>query len=196
TYVTSDMISRSLHWSGIEPHEAYLYGGGLALAFQLYVEVEDAFHPELGFSVGDAAADIAGAAFPALKQHYPLFKPVTIKWSAIPSVRYNRGEYRTLLDDYESQYYWLSVNIEDALGDACPTIIPSFLNLAVGYGVKNLDGQGNGTPELYLSLDCDFTRLPGEGSFLSALKHILNYIHCPAPTVRLSPEITFYGVRF
>ncbi len=192
----SDIMGRSFQWAGVEHQRAMLYGAGLSLAFQLYVEVEDGFHPELGFSVGDMIADISGAAFPLAQEHFKFLQPVSFKWSAIQSQRYQRGAYRTLIDDYESQYHWLSVNIHDALGNSCPSFIPTFLNIALGYGVKNLDGKGNGTAELYLSLDIDFRKLPGKGDFLTAIKYLLNYIHCPAPTVRITPDITFYGIRF
>ncbi len=192
----SDLISKSFQWAGFERREAMLWGAGLSTAFQLYVEVEDGFHPDLGFSVGDAIADISGAVFPLLQDHYTFLQPISFKWSAIPSERYQRGAYRTVIDDYESQYHWLSVNIHDALGKDCPSFIPDFLNLALGYGVKNMDGKGNGTIELYLSLDCDMRKLPGKGDFLSSVKYLLNYIHVPAPTVRITPDITFYGIRF
>jgi len=196
TYVTSDIISRSLIWSGVPKGEAFWYGGGIATAFQLYVEIEDAFHPELGFSLGDAFADLAGAVLPALQEDVPAFGPLSLKWSAIPSARYKDGSYRTLIDDYESQYYWLSWNIKDVVGKNCPSIIPGFLNIALGYGVKNLGEHGNGTPELYVGLDCDFRKLPGEGELLSTVKHVLNYFHCPAPTIRITHDIIFYWVRF
>ncbi|MBI3189950.1 MAG: DUF2279 domain-containing protein [Ignavibacteriales bacterium] len=195
SYVASDIMSRSFHWSGMEEQDAAMLGGGLALAFQLYVEVEDAFHPNLGFSLGDGVADALGAALPALRLEYPSLNTLSLKWSAIPSPRFQRGDFRTIIDDYESQYYWLSVNIKDALGKSSPGFIPSFLNLALGYGVKNLSINENKESELYLSLDIDFTKLPGDGAFLHSIKHILNYFHAPMPTIRIAPSVIGYGLR-
>jgi len=105
TYITSDLVRRSLIWSGVQRENALWYGAGLALAFQLYVEVEDGFHPELGFSLGDATADITGAAFPLLQRCSPVIAAISIKWSANPSLKYKEGKYRTLIDDYESQVH-------------------------------------------------------------------------------------------
>ncbi|MBI5216650.1 MAG: DUF2279 domain-containing protein [Ignavibacteriae bacterium] len=194
SYVASDIMTQSFYWSGMKQQNAALLGGGIALAFQLYVEIEDAFHPNLGFSIGDGVADIAGAAIPFLRVQYPSLHSVTFKWSVIPSPRFRNGEFRSLIDDYESQYYWLSVNIKNALGKHAPDFLPSFLNIALGYGVKNLSSSKES--ELYLSLDIDFTKLPGEGGFISTLKRVLNYFHAPMPTLKISPSVVAYGIRF
>lgn len=195
TYLAGDIVGRSLAWSGEPKQHALLYGSGIALLFQLYVEVEDGTHPDLGFSLGDAAADVAGAAYPLLMAHKP-FSFIYPKWSAIPSNAYRAGNHRSIIDDYESQYFWLSVNLHDALGDAAPRWLPDFLNIAIGTGVDGLDYRGGGHREFYLGLDVDTDTLPGDGDFLSAVKHALNYVHFPAPTVRIAPDFTWYGLRF
>ena len=194
SYYTADAVGNSLRWAGFDEHRAFWYSGILAFTFQIYVEVEDGFHPELGFSIGDAVADGMGSFFPVLQSKYDWAKTISTKWSAIPSS--NLKNHRTIIDDYESQYYWLSFNIHDLLGESSPSFIPSFFNVAIGYGVTNLDLKGNGERELYLSLDCDINKLPGEGDFLSSVKHVLNYFHFPAPTIRLFPSVIMYGIRF
>ncbi len=196
SYLASDIMFRSFRWSGMNEHDAALLGGGLALAFQLYVEVEDAFHPNLGFSLGDGVADIAGAAIPFFRVQYPSLQSVTFKWSVIPSPRFRNGEFRSLIDDYESQYHWISVNIKDVLGESTPNFIPLFLNIALGYGVSNLSSEETKQSELYLSLDIDFTKLPGEGAVLQSIKHLLNYFHAPMPAIRFTPSIVGYGLKF
>jgi hypothetical protein len=195
TYVSSDIIGRSFIWAGVRPEKAFLYGGGLSLAFQTYVEIEDGFHPTLGFSFGDQIANTIGAGIPLLQYHYPFLRTFKFKWSAISSPRFQRGTHQFIFDDYESQYYWLSANIRELFRTSSP-IIPSFLNLALGLGAKNLDFKGNGDYEIYLAFDVDMEKLPGEGDFLSAVKHALNYIHFPAPAIRFTPHVVFYGVRF
>lgn len=196
TYVAGDLIGRSFVWAGLEPESAFLYGGCAALAFQLYVEVEDGFHPELGFSAGDLLADAAGAGYPLAQHLVAELEHVRPKWSFIRSERFKKGSHRTVIDDYESQYYWLSFNIRELLPSVVPSFWPSFLCVAVGYGVKNLGTPAGGEGEIYLALDYDFSQLPGEGSFLTSLKHLLNYFHFPAPTIRLSPGVVVYGFRF
>ncbi len=196
SYYASDVVGNSLSWSGVERNKSLLLGGLVSFAFQLYVEVEDGFHPELGFSAGDAVANGMGAIFPLLQEKHSFFKSLSPKWSFNASDRYKQGQYRSIIDDYESQTYWLSINLHDLIGESTSQFIPSFLNVAVGYGVTNLDLQGNGNRALYLSLDIDVNKLPGDGDVLIALKHLLNFIHLPAPTIRLTPSIIMYGLRF
>ena len=199
TYYAADAMGNSLVWSGLDSSKSFFYGSLAAFVFQMYVEIEDGFHPELGFSFGDAYADFLGASLPLLRlqpKYTSFFKAISPKWSASPSQRYKNHYFRSIIDDYESQYYWLSFNIRELWGESSPTFIPSFLNIALGYGVTNLDLKGSGEREFYLSLDCDWNKLPGKGDFLSALKHALNYFHFPAPTIRLAPSVIMYGIRF
>jgi len=60
---------------------------------------------------------------------------------------------------------------------------------------KNSHINRGGDPELYPAFDYDFSKPPGEGSFLSAVKHVLNYFHFPASTIRLTPGVITYGLR-
>jgi hypothetical protein len=196
TYLAADVVGHSLVWSGVEQSKAFLFSGLGALAFQFYVEIEDGFHPELGFSVGDFLADIAGGAYPWLQHQYPILQNVRPKWSIIRSPAFEERGYRTIIDDYESHYDWVSVNVKELLPNLLPDFWPSFLAVAVGYGVKDLYRPGGGDRELYLALDYDFSKLPGDGAFLSALKHALNYYHLPAPTMRLAPGVITWGLRY
>lgn len=188
-------MSRSFVWAGVRPSTASLYGGALSLAFQIYVETEDGFTPSLGFSIGDMVANMTGAVYPLLQYHYASLEHVQPKWSVIRSEKFKQGKFRSVIDDYESQYYWLSFNVKELLPDLVPSFWPSFLPIAVGFSVKNIDRRlGGGQWELYVALDYDFRKLPGEGTFLRAVKHVLNYIHIPAPTVRIRPRVTAYGL--
>lgn len=196
TYLSSDLIGRSFTWAGVERGNSLWYAGGIALAFQTYVEIEDGFHPELGFSAGDELANILGAGWPVAKSECGFLKNVIPKWSVLSSAAYRSGRYRSIIDDYESQYVWCSVNVKGLLADASPSFIPSFLNLAVGFGVKGILDADGAHREVYLGLDVDWDRLPGDGSLLAALKHALNYVHTPAPTIRLTPDAVVYGFRF
>ncbi|MBI5475515.1 MAG: DUF2279 domain-containing protein [Ignavibacteriales bacterium] len=195
SYLSSDMLGRSLEWSGVKSRNAFLFGAVTSLAFELYVEVEDGFTKSLGFSPGDALADAGGALYPFLRNEYPVLKNFNYKISIFPSSFYREGRYRTIIDDYESIYYWISIdrNIAPKLFES---FIPKFFTIAVGYSVKEITKSGTGFPELFISLDYDFEKLPGDGSFICSLKHLLNYIHFPAPAIRISPNLIFYGLKF
>ncbi len=196
SYYVADILGHSLRWSGIDTGRAAVYGTAFAFALQLYVEIEDGFHPSIGFSIGDLTANALGSGYAWLQQRQTFFQGISPKWSASPSTRYQHHYYRTIFDDYESQNYWLSFNIKSLIGKQLPSFFPGFLNIAMGYGVTNLDLKGGGDREVYLSLDIDVNKLPGSGDFLASLKHALNYVHFPAPTIRLTPTIICYGLRF
>ena len=195
TYISSDLLSHSFDWAGVERRKSLLYSAIMSLAFQLYVEVEDGFTKSLGFSGGDAIADVGGAFYPTLQYYVPWFENVQFKWSCYPSARFKAGSYNTIIDDYESMYFWLSFG-RKVFPSYVESILPSFLCVAIGYGVTGLDREDGGNRQLFIGLDYDFTQLPGKGSFLTALKHVLNYIHFPAPTVRITPRMICYGLHF
>ncbi|MBI4810249.1 MAG: DUF2279 domain-containing protein [Ignavibacteriales bacterium] len=195
TYLTSDLLSRSLQWSGFQKRNALLIGASMSLAFQLYVEVEDGFTKKLGFSIGDAVADAAGAFTPWLQSRVPIFETIRFKWSCYPSSNYKQGKFRTIIDDYESMYFWVAM-AHYGLPTIIKSILPNFISIAIGYSVKGLDYPGGGQCELFLGLDYDFIGLPGKGSFLDAVKHVMNYIHFPAPAIRITPTFVVYGLKF
>jgi hypothetical protein len=48
-----------------------------------------------------------------------------------------------------------------------------------------------------LSLDYDLTKIiPQDTGFLRLLAEALNFIHWPAPAVRISPNAVWYGLYF
>jgi hypothetical protein len=195
SYASSDILGRSLCWTGISEKQAFLYGASVSLAFELYVEIEDGFTKNLGFSPGDAISDATGAFLPYFRYVYPSLNYFDYKISLFPSVMYRNGIYRTIIDDYESIYYWISFD-RNLFPQILNSVIPKFFTVAAGYSVKQITVSGKGFPEIFLSLDYDFEKLPGEGSFLRSIKHVLNYIHFPAPGIRVTPSVIFYGLKF
>ncbi|MBS4029342.1 MAG: DUF2279 domain-containing protein [Ignavibacteriales bacterium] len=193
SFVMSDVVSHSFIWSGVERKNSFFYGGSIALLFQLYVEVEDGTHPELGFSVGDAIADVTGSYFPLMQNEYPFLKNITWKYSVIKTG--NVGPiHKTVIDDYESQYFWLSAKLPQMIFGS-ENFFSKFFNIAIGYSVKNIYVQ-NKHSEIYLALDYDFEAIPLEGSFVNSVKHVLNYFHFPSPMIRITPSFVGYGFRW
>ena len=78
--------------------------------------------------------------------------------------------------------------------------IPNWLNIAVGFGLDDTqylninNTKVGGKNEFYIALDYDIPKLLKSWSSPSAkiIKHWLNYFHLPSPTIRLSPNFTFY----
>jgi len=195
-YLATNIYSDLFMWAGINKRTALLYGGLVAFTFHTFTEIRDGFSAGYGFSWGDLAADFVGAAYPALQNYYSALQPFDFKISFYPSQKFKAGEYATVLDDYESTYHWLTINITGLLPQRAKKYFPDFINVAIGHSVKNLNGIGGGNHELFLSLDWDFEALPGENKFWKSVKRILNYYHFPAPAIKIYPNIVWYGLKF
>lgn len=193
-YLLTLLYARAFQWAGLSETTGLYLGVGIGTVFQLYSELRDGFS-RYGFSWGDCAANLAGAAFPLLQYHYPVLRSFIPKISFEASEKVRRGEYNVIIDDYESTYNWLSVSIHDFLPAAMQGWYPRWLNIAIGHSVKGLDKQGAGWHELYLSLDWNFGALPDCGWVCNVLKWFFSAYRLPAPAVRLLPDVVWYGIK-
>jgi hypothetical protein len=199
--VTSFLGAKAFEWSGFRPEKAVWFGALTGSLFELYVEVQDGFSTLWGFDRVDAATDIAGAFFPVAKYYLPFLENFDLKFSYLKSsAEPVRGEpfanqKHLIFDDYEGQRFWLSFKVGNLLPQPLKAVWPSFLGVALGVGVRDLQHDG-GQLEWYVALDYDLTKLPGDSWFLKSLKEGLNFIHFPSPAVRISPGVVFYGLYF
>jgi hypothetical protein len=174
-----------------------VYGTISALAFQYYVEIEDGFGGQWGFSPGDAIANTLGSGYALAQYYFPYLQNFQFKYSYYPSKKFRNGEHKgNVIDDYEGQKYWLTFRMKNILPDNLAEFWPAFLNLAVGMGVKDLDGIGNGRREIFVGFDFNVLELPLEGKFGNFIKNTLNYIHFPMPGLRISPDSAFFVLLF
>lgn len=195
---------RALEYTNVPSRKALWIGAGSALLFQTYVEVEDGFST-WGFDRVDFASDVAGAAWPVLREYYPVLQNYDLKFSYVPSDLLNRpggsgfkGQKHLMIDDYEGQTFWLSVKVNNLLPDAAKQYWPSFLCLSVGYGARDITGTVTPPyPVVFLALDYDFAHIiPQRSTLLRDITEFLNFVHFPAPTVRISPSAIWYGFFF
>lgn len=196
----------SLEWSGASKSAA-LWGGSLMGAlFELYIELEDGYARDWGFSPGDAYADILGAGWPLLQEYVPGFEYLHPKFSYWPSQALRDGMHDgNMIDDYEGQTFWMGVHVHGILPRSLKPYWPEWLGIAVGVAVRNMplkvDGQviyGNPLDRnIIIALDYDMTKIiPGDSWLLNALKEGLNFIHFPAPAIRIAPNFIAYGLYF
>lgn len=195
-YLTTNIYFDLFQWAGIEKRKSLLHAGLVAFTFQTFTEIRDGFSKGYGFSWGDFTANLLGASYPSLQYYFPVLKPFNFKVSFYPSEGYKNGEHSHIIDDYESTYHWLSIDINKLLPETAEKIFPDFINIAIGHSVKNLDGFGGGNHELFIGLDWDFEALPGEAKFWKTVKRFLNYYHFPAPAVKVYPDVVWYGLKF
>jgi hypothetical protein len=195
-YLTTNIYSDLFQWAGVRRKNALLYGGIIAFSFHTFTEIRDGFSAEYGFSWGDLSADFLGAAYPSLQEYYPVLKPFDFKISFYPSEKLKSGSHSNIMDDYESTYHWLSIDVNRLLPKSAKDVFPDFIDITIGHSVNNLDGFGGGNHELYIGLDWDFEALPGENKLWKTIKRWLNFYHFPAPAVRVYPDVVWYGLKF
>ncbi len=202
-YTIARISNGALRWSGVKSKNARWYAVLPPMLFLSGIEVLDGYSAGWGFSWGDCAANVSGAAFfvvqDALWQEQRIQLKFGFRKSEFAQYRPNLlGSTWTeqLLKDYNGQTYWLSVNIASFLKPETP--FPKWLNAAVGYGAGGMTGgssnpvicnaQGNCFTfaryrEYYLSADIDLTKLPVKRPWLKAVCSTFGWVKIPAPAL-------------
>lgn len=199
-------------WSGVEDKKATWLGGISGLGYQTILEILDAHSAEWGWSWTDMAANVAGAVLFTSQEFAWKQQKIHLKFSTHRNNHPENLEERAnslfgktlperLLKDYNSQTYWLSFNLSSFIqSDA----LPSWLNVAVGYGATGLYGgfenfavDKNGNVifdrrdierlrQWYISPDIDFTRIKTNSKGVRTALHIINMLKVPAPALELT----------
>jgi hypothetical protein len=223
TYGLSRASAATWRWSGVEKKRAALMGAGGGILYESIIELQDAYSAAWGFSWGDMAANIFGASLFAFQDIHWNEQRMQVKMSywpakyASPTLLRRDELFGTsfpehFLKDYNSQTYWLSVNLRSFAKDSR---IPPWLNLAAGYGASNLlggrtnvwtDREGrsfdfSSAPRLrrfFLSPDIDLTRIPVRRKWLKSVLFVLNAIKIPAPALELNSKgrMFFHVIKF
>lgn len=190
-------ISAGLEAANLDAEKSVWYGSLAAFSFQTFLEIEDGFGPQWGFSPGDFYGDVFGSAYPLLQYYVPFFKNIMFKASYWPTdlnkTNPNSGQKHIIADDYHGQKFWLSLRMKNLLPENAAKLWPEFLMLAVGMGVKNLDGNGGGQRDFYIALDFDAETIPLYGSTWQFIKNTLNFIHFPMPGIRVTSGAVFFA---
>jgi len=188
-----------LEASNVELSKRIWYASALALIFHTYVEIEDGFAPEWGFSPPDMLSNIYGALVPILQYYEPSLNNLRMKLSYYP--RYlNTSNPMTnkpqiVIDDYEGQKYWVAAKVHNMLPESIAQYWPPLLGVAIGMGVKDVRWS-NGQRDFYLAFDIDAEELPIDGEFWQFVKRTLNFVHFPMPGVRLTNNVAFFGLCY
>jgi hypothetical protein len=188
-----------LEASNMEVSDRIWLASGLALLFHTYVEIEDGFAPEWGFSPPDMACNVFGASLPILQYYEPFMNNFRMKLSYYPKYL-NQNNPMTnkpqiVIDDYEGQKYWVAAKLYNLLPEPIANYWPKLLGIAFGMGVSNVRWS-HGQRDFYLALDIDTEELPLYGEFWQFVKRTLNFIHLPMPGVRLTNGVAFFGLCF
>ncbi len=198
THLIAHAFSGMYDGANFQAEQSAIFSAASALAFELFIEIEDGFGPDWGFSPGDAIFDFIGASFYLAQYYYPFLKNFVPKVSYLPSKKFREGRHKggIIIDDYEGQKYWMGIRIKEILPISISEFIPSYLMLSVGMGVSNLDGRGGGQRSIYIALDLDAEQIPLYGGFWQFVKNTLNYIHFPMPGIRITPNAAFFAIVY
>lgn len=197
-YEASYCSHEALIASGFSEEDATTWGAACGLFFQTFVEVQDGFHTNYGFDWTDEVANMVGIASFYLQRKIPFLQNFDYKWSVGPSGRdsaRNAAQIRSrlIVDDYDGQNLWVSARVHNLLPEGLRPYWPKWLQLAVGYGAKDVELRGY-TPyrTLYISLDYNLVELlPDMGPFLNWLVQGLNNFRFPAPALQIIPDVRF-----
>ncbi len=197
SYLQSSAMMHAVEWSGADPLTAAYVGFAVAFAQQLYLETNDGVTRFWGFSPGDIFSNMAGSLYPLAQVTFPELRHFTPKFSYYPSTQYKKVHWaQSYIDDYEGLTYWLSVDVHHYLPAPLKSYWPDWLNIAVGTGLRNYVEQVSWQHTVYISLDINTQKLPGNGLFLNGLKTLLNYVHLPLPALMMSPKVVGMAWKF
>ncbi len=210
-YYSSYFFDEAYRWAGVDTAESAMLAALSGAFWEFYVEIEDGFASDWGFSRGDAKSDMLGAAFYLMTRRAPILRDIKYKWSYFPSYKYLHnqpdipGQTLNFIEDYTGQSYWFSLDVHAALKDAgVENAWPSWLRVALGASGDGLGPMDFNSPtgnpydlrhlEWLVSLDYDLGSLIPESSsgFLNFVRRGLNYWHFPAPAYEFSPEHRFF----
>jgi len=173
-----------------------------------FAKIFDGFSAEWGASWGDLLANTAGAGFFLSQQLLWKEMRFRLKFSYFPSDKYapyrpdllGENHAQRILKDYNSQTYWLSVNIHSWLKKSSK--FPSWINVAVGYGGKGMLGAASNPPEYngeplpqydrvrqyYLSMDIDWTKIKTNSAVLRTFLKVISFVKLPFPALEYNKE--------
>ncbi len=208
SYTTSSAFTEGLYASGFSRDWAVIGGGVLGLAYESYVEIMDGYGENWGFSPSDWYADAAGAIFyvaqgyiPFLQNFSPKFMYAPPCWTGVAG----RDYAQSFIDDYSSQIFWLSINVNNLLPDMAKPYWPDWLEISVGYTARSLCNGDiypcdpidsphvvdnvHGRRKIIVAMDYDMVKLlPDGNTYWNWLKQSMNYVKWPAPAVEFDLE--------
>ena len=191
SYQIGNMSYNLLNWSGVSKKNKLIYGAGMGFVFLTTAEVLSGFSKNSNASYGDVIANAGGTTLFVFQDMLWDEQRIVPKFS-FHSSRFVSSNIKTMKTQIESEFdgqtFWLSANIQSFFKKSK---VPNFLNIAIGYGVENLDNSTSNSNneqyrQLFLSLDVDLTRIKTKSHLLKTLFSVFNTIKVPAPTIEFS----------
>ncbi len=195
SYFYFSAVYELMLWAEFDERDASLIAFLMPFSHALSIEIGDGFST-FAFSGPDLAANVLGIGYGLLQRNVPYFQHFKFKWSYYPSgiIPFD-GKFR-ITDDYDGHIYWLSLDVHNIIPSSIREYWPRFLNLAVGYGGKNISGRPQligdpisspGAPnrKWAVSLDYNLSSLEINNDVLNVVKNIVDYFKFPSPGIKI-----------
>lgn len=211
-YVASRASMEMWRWAGAKRSQRIWIGGMSGAFYQTVIETLDGFSAEWGWSWGDFAANMFGSGMLVSQELLWDEQRISYKFSTTKrsypsgelgkraSELYGKTFPERMFKDYNAQTLWLSANLKSFFKKST---LPSWLNIAVGYGADGMYGGDDNTwtdknglfhdrsdiqryRQFYLSPDIDLTRIKTKSKPLKLALFVLNCFKIPAPALELS----------
>ena len=222
-YHVTRLSSEMWRWTGLSDRKSVILGGLSGVAYQSIIEIQDGFSQAWGFSWGDMAANVAGAAAFVSQELGWKEQRIQIKLSYWPydypgdlvarrNQLFGKSGQERILKDYNSQTYWASANLAKFFPASS---LPRWLNISIGYGSDGMYGGTENTwtdktgisfnrtdirriRRFYLSPDVDLTAIKTKSGLLKTVFYVLNMVKFPAPALEVNPagKVRFHYVKF
>ena len=197
-YFVSYLSEQAFLASGVSYKLAPLYGGLAGLGYQTYVEILDGYGSDFSFSPYEAYAQTLGVIYFVASQYCRTLQDLSPKFNYYPSTWFGgepKAGSQTPIDDYSAWNFWISADMKDLTQwDFWPT----WLNLAAGYGARNLGDPGE-CRVITLALNYDLVKILPDGSpGWDWTRQTLNFLKLPAPSLewRVSRSGRSEGIYF
>ena len=199
-----------LNWAGVKRRDAIWYGGMVGAAYNTTFEIMDGLSSEYGFSLGDVGANFLGAAIVIGEQLAWTEQRIKLKFSyhhsqeadLRPDLLGNNFQ-SNIIKDYNGLSDWVSINMNSFMNRK--SVVPNWLNLALGYGADGMLGarinpisyNGKELPKLnrhrqyYLSLDIDLSQINTKWKSVNTVLDILNLVKVFAPALEYNKVTNF-----
>lgn len=194
---------------GLESENLALRSTIIPLCFMTTIEVFDGFSSGWGFSLGDVAANFAGAGLFYTQQHFLNQQRILLKYS------YHQTNYATqrpeilgktkverMLKDYNGQTYWLSVPIKQdgwfclSMGYNASGMLGGRDNIWTNQGVFYDYSSVERFSTWSMSFDIDLLKLPIRGKIWKTFASTFRWIKIPAPSLQWSKSKNFKVLPF
>lgn len=195
-FYISELHFKALSRMGLSSRKATYWSGITGFLWMLPIEILDGFSAGYGASSGDLLANLSGSLLFVgqklwLNQIYIRPKFGFYRSGLAPKRPKTLGSNlaEEILKDYNSQYYRLSFDMNKIINRK---ILPSYINIAFGYGAGNmlygrdLENKLSGIRpyrRYMIGLDWNFSNIKTRSRILKSFFYFLDMLSFPAPTL-------------